>query len=121
VLRKFHAAGCHDLAKWELEIAASGDHYVLMNGPPGCGKSLLAETFPSILPTLSKEAQLEKISLYQLAGDTYSSVTLRPYRHPQVTISRIHSTVTYPAKFIFIPAMNPFPGTSLCFLEFNKK
>ena len=159
--RDFNQIIGHEFAKRALEIAASGGHYVLMDGPPGCGKSLLAETFPSILPSLSKEAQLEKISLYQLAGDTYSSLILPPYRHPhhsasavsiigggtnpkpgevslahngvlfldelgefskktldmlrqpleneKVTISRIHSTVTYPAKFIFIAAMNPCP------------
>ncbi|MBB6176015.1 magnesium chelatase family protein [Anoxybacillus tengchongensis] len=43
---------------------------MLMIGPPGCGKSLLAETFPTILPRLSDEAQLEVLSLYQLAGET---------------------------------------------------
>ncbi|WP_404330359.1 YifB family Mg chelatase-like AAA ATPase [Mesobacillus maritimus] len=159
--RDFNQIIGHEFAKRALEIAASGEHYVLMDGPPGCGKSLLAETFPTILPSLSKEAQLEKISLYQLAGAPYSSLTIPPYRHPhhsassvsiigggtnpkpgevslahrgvlfldelgefskktldmlrqpleneKVTISRIHSTVTYPAKFIFIAAMNPCP------------
>jgi magnesium chelatase family protein len=161
IIRDFSQIIGHDFAKRALEIAASGGHYVLMDGPPGCGKSLLAETFPTILPSLSKESQLEKISLYQLAGAPYSSMTLPPYRHPhhsasavsiigggtnpkpgevslahrgvlfldelgefskktldmlrqpleneRVTISRIHSTVTYPAKFIFIAAMNPCP------------
>ncbi|MGE6203842.1 YifB family Mg chelatase-like AAA ATPase [Guptibacillus hwajinpoensis] len=159
--RNFNQVIGHDFAKRALEIAASGEHYLLMDGPPGCGKSLLAETFPSILPSLSKEAQLEKISLYQLAGAPYDSLTLPSYRHPhhsassvsiigggtnpkpgevslahrgvlfldelgefskktldmlrqpmeneKVTISRVHSTVTYPAKFIFIAAMNPCP------------
>ncbi|MGD7053950.1 YifB family Mg chelatase-like AAA ATPase [Sutcliffiella horikoshii] len=151
----------HELAKRALEIAAAGEHYVLMDGPPGCGKSLLAETFPSILPTLTQEAQLEKLSLYQLAKATYPSLKIPPFRHPhhsasatsiigggtnpkpgevslahngvlfldelgefskktldmlrqpleneKVTISRVHSTVTYPAKFIFLAAMNPCP------------
>ena len=159
--RNFNQVIGHAFAKRALEIAASGEHYLLMDGPPGCGKSLLAETFPSILPPLSKEAQLEKISLYQLAGAPYDSLTLPSYRHPhhsassvsiigggtnpkpgevslahrgvlfldelgefskktldmlrqpmeneKVTISRVHSTVTYPAKFIFIAAMNPCP------------
>ncbi|MBT2701029.1 YifB family Mg chelatase-like AAA ATPase [Bacillus sp. ISL-40] len=161
VERDFNQIIGHEFAKRALEIAASGEHYVLMDGPPGCGKSLLAETFPSILPSLSKEAQLEKISLYQLAGAPYHSLSLPSYRHPhhsassvsiigggtnpkpgevslahrgvlfldelgefskktldmlrqpleneKVTISRVHSTVTYPAKFIFIAAMNPCP------------
>ncbi|WP_369810608.1 YifB family Mg chelatase-like AAA ATPase [Guptibacillus hwajinpoensis] len=159
--RNFNQVIGHDFAKRALEIAASGEHYLLMDGPPGCGKSLLAETFPSILPPLSKEAQLEKISVYQLAGAPYDSLTLPSYRHPhhsassvsiigggtnpkpgevslahrgvlfldelgefskktldmlrqpmeneKVTISRVHSIVTYPAKFIFIAAMNPCP------------
>ncbi|MCA1322472.1 ATP-binding protein [Bacillus tianshenii] len=63
----------HGFAKRALEIAAAGEHYVLMDGPPGCGKSLLAETFPSILPSLSQEAQLEKLSLYQLAQATVNA------------------------------------------------
>ncbi|MGM0877154.1 MAG: magnesium chelatase domain-containing protein [Bacillota bacterium] len=58
VERNFNQIIGHETAKRALEIAASGEHYVLMDGPPGCGKSLLAETFPSILPPLSKEAQL---------------------------------------------------------------
>lgn len=60
-----------------------------MDGPPGCGKSLLAETFPSILPPLSKEAQLEKISLYQLAGAPYHSIFQPPYRHPHHSASAV--------------------------------
>ncbi|GAJ01074.1 unnamed protein product, partial [marine sediment metagenome] len=43
----------HDYAKYALEVAAAGEHNVLMIGPPRCGKSLLAETFPTILPRLS--------------------------------------------------------------------
>lgn len=66
----------HEFAKRALEIAAAGEHYVMMDGPPGCGKSLLAESFPTILPPLLQEAQLEKISLYQLAGAPYNSLTL---------------------------------------------
>jgi magnesium chelatase family protein len=50
-----HVIG-HDSAKRALEIAAAGEHNVLMSGPPGCGKSMLAETFPSILPTLTNQA-----------------------------------------------------------------
>lgn len=76
----------HELAKRALEIAAAGEHYVLMDGPPGCGKSLLAETFPSILPTLTQEAQLEKLSLYQLAKATYPSLKIPPFRHPHILL-----------------------------------
>lgn len=89
VERDFNQIIGHEFAKRALEIAASGEHYVLMDGPPGCGKSLLAETFPSILPSLSKEAQLEKISLYQLAGAPYNSLSLPPYRHPHHSASAV--------------------------------
>jgi magnesium chelatase family protein len=53
----------HERAKRALLIAASGEHNVLMSGPPGCGKSMLAEAFSSILPTLTKDKQLEVMSL----------------------------------------------------------
>ena len=87
--RNFDQIIGHEFAKRALEIAASGEHFVLMDGPPGCGKSLLAETFRSILPPLSKEAQLEKISLYQLAGAPYTSIVLPPYRHPHHSASAV--------------------------------
>ncbi|WP_328051292.1 magnesium chelatase domain-containing protein [Neobacillus cucumis] len=53
-----HVIG-YEQAKRALEIAAAGEHNVLMSGPPGCGRSMLAETFPSILPVLTNQAQLE--------------------------------------------------------------
>ncbi|WP_308315070.1 magnesium chelatase domain-containing protein [Bacillus sp. M6-12] len=49
----------HSYAKFALEIAAAGELHIFMSGPPGCGKSLLSESFPSIMPPLSNEAQLE--------------------------------------------------------------
>lgn len=67
----FRKISGHSYAKYALEVAAAGEHHVFMTGPPGCGKSLLAESFPSIMPSLSKEAQLEMISLYQLSGSTW--------------------------------------------------
>ena len=63
--RDFRDIMGQELAKQALEIAAAGEHDVLMSGPPGCGKSLLAETFPSILPSLTHNEQLEVMSLYQ--------------------------------------------------------
>ena len=96
--RNFNQVIGHDFAKRALEIAASGEHYLLMDGPPGCGKSLLAETFPSILPPLSKEAQLEKISLYQLAGAPYDSLTLPSYRLPIIPLHPYQLSVEEPTQ-----------------------
>jgi magnesium chelatase family protein len=151
----------HSDTKRALEVAAAGGHHVLMTGPPGCGKSMLAESFPSILPPLSKEAQLEIIALHQLSGINYPNAKTPPFRNPHhsasgisiigggtypkpgeislahqgvlfldeiaefpkktldmlrqpfenglITISRTHATLTYPASFILIAAMNPCP------------
>jgi magnesium chelatase family protein len=151
----------HSFAKNALEVAAAGEHHVFMSGPPGCGKSLLAESFPSLLPPLSKEAHLEVLCLYQLSGNGYPHTTLVPYRSPHhsasgvaiigggqypkpgeislahkgvlfldeigefskktldmlrqplenqfVTICRTNATITYPASFILLAAMNPCP------------
>lgn len=151
----------HRDTKRALEVAAAGEHHVLMTGPPGCGKSMLAESFPSILPPLSKDAQLEIIALHQLSGTNYPNEKIPPFRNPhhsasgisiigggtypkpgeislahrgvlfldeiaefpkktldmlrqpfesgKITISRTHATLTYPATFILLAAMNPCP------------
>ncbi|WP_338109125.1 YifB family Mg chelatase-like AAA ATPase [Pseudalkalibacillus hwajinpoensis] len=151
----------HSYAKRALEIAAAGEHHVFMSGPPGCGKSMLAEAFPSILPPLTEEARLGVMSLYQLNTCSPTSSSEPPFRNPhhsasgvsiigggqnpkpgevslahkgvlfldeiaeftkktldmlrqplesgKITISRAHSTVSYPAQFIMIGAMNPCP------------
>ena len=70
-------------------MAAAGGHHVLMTGPPGCGKSMLAESFPSILPSLSKEAQLEIIALHQLSGISYPNAKTPPFRNPHHSASGI--------------------------------
>lgn len=79
----------HDYAKNALEIAAAGEHHVLMTGPPGCGKSMLAESFPSILPALTREAQLEMISLYQLRESSYFNKKIPPFRNPHHSASGV--------------------------------
>lgn len=151
----------HQGAKHALEVAAAGEHHVLLTGPPGCGKSMLAESFPSILPVLTKESLLEVISLYQLSQNSFPHSNMPPYRNPHhsasgvsiigggqypkpgeislahhgvlfldeigefskktldmlrqplenglIMISRTHATITYPASFILIAAMNPCP------------
>jgi magnesium chelatase family protein len=77
------------MAKRALEISAAGGHHVLMTGPPGCGKSMLAESLPSIMPNLTKEKQLEVVSLYQLSGDSCSYTYLAPFRHPHHSASGV--------------------------------
>ncbi|MEH7156521.1 YifB family Mg chelatase-like AAA ATPase [Neobacillus drentensis] len=151
----------HKSAKHALEVAAAGEHHVLLTGPPGCGKSMLAESFPSILPALSKESLLEVISLYQLSQNSYPRSQMPPFRNPHhsasgvsiigggqypkpgeislahrgvlfldeigefskktldmlrqplenglIMISRTNATITYPASFLLIAAMNPCP------------
>jgi len=147
--------------KRALEIAAAGGHNLLMTGPPGAGKSLLASCLPGILPPLTPEEALEVSMIASVAGDLPSGqiTRLRPYRAPHhsasmaaligggprtrpgeissshlgvlfldelpefqrtvldglrqplelghVTVARANMTVTYPARFQLIAAMNP--------------
>jgi magnesium chelatase family protein len=76
--------------KRALEVAAAGGHNVLMTGPPGAGKTLLARSMPSILPTMTVEEALGVTKIYSIAGllppDT-PLVRHRPFRAPHHTIS----------------------------------
>ncbi|MGC9397149.1 MAG: YifB family Mg chelatase-like AAA ATPase, partial [Anaerolineae bacterium] len=151
-------------AKRALEVAAAGGHNLLMVGPPGAGKTLMARALPGILPRLSLEEALEVTRVYsiadQLPADT-PLIQIRPFRAPHhtisnaglvggghwpspgeislahrgvlfldelpefnsrvlevlrqpmedktVTISRAHGSLTFPASFMMIAAMNPCP------------
>lgn len=78
--------------KRALEIAAAGGHNVIMIGPPGAGKTMLAKRLPSILPPLSMHEALETTKIHSVAGklgEAASLLTTRPYRSPHHTISDV--------------------------------
>jgi len=150
--------------KRALEVAAAGGHNVVMMGPPGSGKTLLARSLPSLLPPMTTEEALEVTKIYSVTGLLPANTPLlrqRPFRSPHytisnaglvggghwpkpgeislshrgvlfmdelpefghavlevlrqpledrvITISRAQGSVTFPANFMLVGAMNPCP------------
>lgn len=113
-----------EIAKRAMEIAATGMHNIILNGPAGSGKTMLASRIPTILPELSYEEIIEVTKIYSIAGLLKDEpvISSRPFRSPHHTSTRIA---------IVGGGINPMPGeVSLAskgvlfldeFPEFNKQ
>lgn len=78
--------------KRAVEIAAVGGHNIILYGPPGCGKTMIAKRIPTILPQLSYEESLEVTKIYSISGNLENEeglITQRPFRNPHHTCSQV--------------------------------
>src|SRR5271168_173525 len=95
-----------EAAKRALEVAAAGGHNLLMIGPPGSGKSMLAARLPGLLPSLAHNGVLFLDELPEFQRPTLEALR-QPLETGRAVVSRANHHVTYPARVQLIAAMNP--------------